>query len=363
MPELVGSIYDAALNSSCWQTFLDAYVAAIKARCASAILNTRRHNRPTSFYCSNWPSREAHSPAKQRTLDDWHRTVANDRPEGAIWTIDVFDEPPAAAFGGGGLPGDFRYGLAAVFLRAPDGPSLLVSARSGQDGPFQPPAADLLRSLIPHLRRAALVERELSALRRRLALFSVYLDRHPYPFLLTDAHTRVVYANAAAAEIAALHDGLAITSGHLLLMSNGNQTSFLNALREVAAGQGAALYWLCAERPSRKPPYRLLLMPVPDSAEMASGFPAVASVLIIDTEPGPELDPTILRMLFGLTPTEARVTAKLGAGRSAEQIADEMGISLETVRTHIRRTLSKTGTGRQGELISLVLRTTPLGRL
>ena len=137
--------------------------------------------------------------------------------------------------------------------------------------------------------------------------------------------------------------------------------AFGKAIEEAATGRGRPLCRIEVERPGRdKPPYRLLLIPVPSAAGL---FQPTAAVLIIDTEAKPELDPEVLSELFFLTPAEARVTAKLGVGRSADEIAEEMSVSLETVRTHIRRVLSKTGTGRQGELISLVLRTAPFRRL
>jgi DNA-binding CsgD family transcriptional regulator len=53
------------------------------------------------------------------------------------------------------------------------------------------------------------------------------------------------------------------------------------------------------------------------------------------------------------------VAAKLGTGIRAEDIAAKMRVSVETVRTHIRHILSKTSTGRQGELIALILRISP----
>ena len=46
-------------------------------------------------------------------------------------------------------------------------------------------------------------------------------------------------------------------------------------------------------------------------------------------------------------------------GRNVDDVASEIGSSVETVRTHVRRILSKTGTTRQGELISLILRISP----
>jgi DNA-binding CsgD family transcriptional regulator len=67
----------------------------------------------------------------------------------------------------------------------------------------------------------------------------------------------------------------------------------------------------------------------------------------------------MLQDLFSLTSGEARVVARLVQGRSVDEVAAELKISVETVRTHVRRVLAKTATSRQGELISLVLRTVP----
>ena len=356
LSELVGLIYDAALDESRWQAFLDAFVQAIGAWCASVVPAAGQGNHVTRFWSSNLPKRNISGPAAEQLINHWYRSLGNEQTEGAIRTID--------GSGRLGLLQDFCYGLAGVFLLRPEGPSLIAAGRRERDGPFGQSEAAVLSSLIPHLRRALLLKNEMLSLRAQLALITVYLDQQPYPFLLTDAQGRAVYANTAAAEIAALGDGLAITAGRRLLLSDGNQAEFLKALAELAADRGASIYWLEAQRPSRKPPYSVLIMPAPDLPPTLAGFSkAVAALLIIDRETGPELDSGILRVLFALTPAEAQVTKKLGAGRSAEQIAEEMDVSLETVRTHIRRILSKTETGRQGELISLVLRTAPLRQL
>jgi DNA-binding CsgD family transcriptional regulator len=50
-------------------------------------------------------------------------------------------------------------------------------------------------------------------------------------------------------------------------------------------------------------------------------------------------------------------------GRSVEEIASESGVSVETVRSQVRSILAKTNTGRQGELISLVLRMAPFRQI
>jgi DNA-binding CsgD family transcriptional regulator len=73
-------------------------------------------------------------------------------------------------------------------------------------------------------------------------------------------------------------------------------------------------------------------------------------------------DTEVLRELYSFTPAEVRVSARLVMGQSVEEIATEFKTSVETVRTHVKRILGKTSTARQGELISMILRTVPFQR-
>ena len=63
----------------------------------------------------------------------------------------------------------------------------------------------------------------------------------------------------------------------------------------------------------------------------------------------------MLRRLYELSPTEARLAILLMKGMSREQAAAELGRALNTVRAHLRQIFAKTGTSRQGELIALLL--------
>jgi DNA-binding CsgD family transcriptional regulator len=53
-----------------------------------------------------------------------------------------------------------------------------------------------------------------------------------------------------------------------------------------------------------------------------------------------------------LTPAEARVADRL---LEVREIADRLGITLETCRFHLKRVLVNTGARRQAELIRLML--------
>jgi len=61
-----------------------------------------------------------------------------------------------------------------------------------------------------------------------------------------------------------------------------------------------------------------------------------------------------LHRLFGLTQAESHITVQLANGASLDHIAQERGVSVDTVRAQVRSIFKKTGIHRQGELICAV---------
>jgi len=73
------------------------------------------------------------------------------------------------------------------------------------------------------------------------------------------------------------------------------------------------------------------------------------------------IPPKIIQQFFGLTKTESMVTSLLAQGIGVEEIASRLGVSVYTVRTHIRSIFKKTGVSKQTELIRRVLKSVPSG--
>ena len=65
---------------------------------------------------------------------------------------------------------------------------------------------------------------------------------------------------------------------------------------------------------------------------------------------------TLIRDLFGLSPTEAEITSLLCQGLSAQAIAAQRGVAISTVRWTIRNLLEKFEVSSQTELVALVSR-------
>jgi DNA-binding CsgD family transcriptional regulator len=364
--ELTGLIYDSVSDSSRWPIFLEAFVRAVAAQNGNlALRDVDRHG--FAFSCSHgWPDEALQRYKHYALIDPW-RSGTERWPEGAVG-LDT-DLCSRAEFESSVAcrefyaPYDAVHGIGGTILVSGTGQSLVIATRGAARGPFGEPEKAILRPLMPHLKRAALLHSELGSLRRQLAMFTDHLNRYSHAFLITDSEGRVLDANATAREAAALQDGLTMENGRLTITSPRQDAGFREAVAELSAGRGVPLRRVQVSRPSRKTPYRLILMPVEDSGAIPLGvsMPAV-SILVVDAASRAEPDEPVLRELFSLTPAEARMAGKLALGRSLEEIAAESKISVETVRTHLKRTLSKTATERQGELISLILRSTPVRR-
>lgn len=88
---------------------------------------------------------------------------------------------------------------------------------------------------------------------------------------------------------------------------------------------------------------------------------AVTAVLRGDTPISPDMVGALLSSRPGppggdLTPRESQVLQLIGAGRSNQQTARELGISVNTVRNHVQHVLDKLGAHSQLEAVAIASR-------
>lgn len=235
----------------------------------------------------------------------------------------------------------------------------LTALRDKRLGPFSADEQRLFTLLGPHLRQALGLRRRLGELEMTLEGLSAALDRMPQGALLLDDRNRPVAVNRRAEELLAEGDGL--TLGPMgLAAARSDETALLRRLLHTGdRGDGDRLRQaggvVKLPRPSLKEPLSVLVshLALPEPLGDHAGLKLV---FVTDPEAEPRAPEDLLRALYELTPAEARLTGLLLRGRTVTEAAEELEVTRNTARTHLKRVFSKTGTGRQAELVRLCLR-------
>jgi DNA-binding CsgD family transcriptional regulator len=100
----------------------------------------------------------------------------------------------------------------------------------------------------------------------------------------------------------------------------------------------------------------LLMHVIRDDDHLISGPLAVPTFLVLVTRVVRPAVPKedVLQKLFAMTGAEARVARSIAAGEKLEEIAVKTGVTVGTVRFHLKGVFAKTGLDRQADLVGLL---------
>jgi DNA-binding CsgD family transcriptional regulator len=100
-------------------------------------------------------------------------------------------------------------------------------------------------------------------------------------------------------------------------------------------------------------PFVIHMLPLRGAArDVFSGAKSVLYVTPVQGQKPPAVE--LLEALFDLTPAEARIAGLIAEGQTVDSITSTLSVSANTVRTHLKSIFSKTGVGRQAELVTLL---------
>ncbi len=216
----------------------------------------------------------------------------------------------------------------------------------------------LLRLLTPHLQRVVQLKQRLAQGHNLRAAADEALDRLPWGVMLINRKGRVRSLNRRAEAIVGQADGLLVSQGQLAASRPDDTHTLRHLIDQVIRttnGQGLqAGGALTLSRPSRLRPLQLLVSPVPRAALWEEASPPAALVFVSDPEHEAELLEHLLRRLYGFTPTESAMAVFMLQGHGLSYAAEQLGVRLNTAKTHQKRIFAKTGTHRQAELVRVL---------
>jgi DNA-binding CsgD family transcriptional regulator len=233
--------------------------------------------------------------------------------------------------------------------------------RTPEQGPFSASQHLVVERLARHLADALDIFKSFTQLRTGTRLGAVLIDRIPRPAMLLDARRRLLHANSSGQNLLKAGDCLVLRKSVLNGVKLEAQASLCRAMADLgielqdrAAPDNAELpgrraVSLAKDDGSFQPACLWALLP-----ETTMGtFGSSPCVLLILPLPSCEtaIDPVVVEAAFNLTPAEGRVVAGLATFADPRQAAKHLGVSLHTVRTHLKNIFEKTGLRSQKELL------------
>jgi DNA-binding CsgD family transcriptional regulator len=98
------------------------------------------------------------------------------------------------------------------------------------------------------------------------------------------------------------------------------------------------------------------IVPLAARVKRSSGasYRVVVTPVPRDADEQRDISTDVLRELYALTPAQAQVARSLFAGRSVEESAAALNLSLNTVRTHLKQIFTRCEVQSQAELLHLL---------
>jgi DNA-binding CsgD family transcriptional regulator len=367
--ELIGDIYDCAADPNVWQSLLSLLCEFERGNAAllgsqnpvTHAMRIRTAVKVPAGYLRSYAKRFAR-------CDAWAAQSTEACRPGTIWMEDVGAHAELEDGSGGFYrdwlqPQGISHLLRAVVghrdPKNPADPSVIWIAigRNNEAGPFSDRDRETLEAILPHLRRVLEIHATVDRLRAQCRAAMATFDHLPIGVVLLDRQRRVVVMNRQAREIIRQSGSTADIIRSALRQSRGPQVLPTASGKESRISGGlvertADASWYGAL--SRRPLIAIMRRLDTDGAEVGAQEPT-AALFLSDPEDEAHIDDAMVRRLYGLTSAEARLAVLLAQGHHLDEVAGILRISIHTARTHLKRTLAKTHTARQSDLVRLLL--------
>jgi DNA-binding CsgD family transcriptional regulator len=244
-----------------------------------------------------------------------------------------------------------------VLERSAAGVVMLGIFRHERDGLVDDEARRCLEIVVPHIRRATLIERTLQVRSDEAATFGAVLDGLSASLFLTDARGGIVHANASGQALLEERSVLCTSGGKLLACDGKGPDGLTEALEAVTAGDVESGHQRVAVplRGRDGQPYVAHVLPLLSRRRRADPDLSASIALLVHKAEltRPPLSGAIAKH-YNLTPAELRVMLAVVELGGVPDAAQALGIGEGTVKTHLHRLFGKTGATRQADLVKLV---------
>jgi DNA-binding CsgD family transcriptional regulator len=357
---LLDQIYDAAADERCWVPALQRMAALTGGTGGILFLITRKpllgavqqeYNGGLDEACG-LRHRERH------LRNPWSRTMVR-QPVGKLVMSEQILTLPAlrrTAFYDEVLyPQGVGYNAMACVGQDANFLGAFNICRDEARGPFKPEQEMLQQQLLPHVHRALSLGKRLEGYRALQDPGYRVLDQLSSGIVLLGPRHQVVLANRAALRLLSADGLLRITTQGLRARSMLHQRMLDTAMSAVASGVPSQTVRIT--RPNGYGPLNIVIVSVRGNDRDRFAMRLDVCMMVFVTEPldSPFRLTAAVTESFGFTFAEAKVAALAAQGAQVREIAVQLTVSPNTVKTHLRRVYEKAGVHRQAQLVRLLL--------
>lgn len=216
------------------------------------------------------------------------------------------------------------------------------------DGAVDRDGVDAVASLA---RRAIDAREGVSRLRRMAALGRVTLDQAQCGAAIADGNRMISEANDAFKAILGRGDAVQLARGALTCRRRGDEAALATAVHKAIHTPLVEAPPFRLHRTQSSTPYVCRVVSDPQAA--AEGW-CVITILSPDYEP--HLNEEMWRAMFRLTDCELMVARGLVSGKRLHDIAEQRGVSVQTVRSQVKRLFERLDVRTQAQAALLLSR-------
>jgi DNA-binding CsgD family transcriptional regulator len=373
---LINLIYEAACDPTRWPEFLSAFACAVEGRGTliythnfetmdastapdggfpnavvgfdPAFPNSREHYNHVNVWAQNETVLQAGRPVTGAML----------YPERKLPMTEFYHDWLRAQ--------DYFHAIGGIVVR--DGPCAMKFSllRSRPAGDFNAEEMRLYQALLPHLARAAHIQRRFAFLQSLSTSSLAVLDTVPAAVMLLDASARALHSNAAAEAELQRADPFRLTpSGEIRVCgaprAQAAVRTAIGAAVDPARGvnEGLPTVAQVARRNGEILSVQALPLPQGQRAQRGTliGRRLAACALVVHGVASriPSVGLQLLRHVYRLTPAEVQVALAVAEGETLKGYAERRRISRNTAASQLKRAFDKTGLRRQSELVRWLL--------
>ncbi|HZF75232.1 MAG TPA: helix-turn-helix transcriptional regulator [Acetobacteraceae bacterium] len=208
--------------------------------------------------------------------------------------------------------------------------------------------------IAPHIRRAVEISNVLGMQRLAAESYRAALGQLDAAVLILDGGRRPAYANARAETVLGTERLLRVRQGRVQGATEGAERALRRATEGTMAGGAAGFEEGLAATDGEE--WLLFAVALDPGGDDKLGIAARSVMLVLRAPREDTRNPVaIAARLFDLTPAQVQVLAFLSQGHAPDAIAEILGVTVATVRTHLAELFRRTGTTRQAELVARTL--------